>query len=173
MSVRPGGLADRLERAVLVLLGAVALGPLLPGVVFALLTLVARLVQDGPASSPAEPFWRPVVAVVVASYTDGGGLAATLAGAAAGLILLVRGRINLATLQILALLAAVAVGWMALHQKPRRYGLPLVGGFALVAVVSARALGGLGRRWNLLEPVVRDVPTFDFARASARDRVES
>ena len=171
---RPGGLADRLERAVLVLLGAVAVGPLLPGLVFALMTLAARLVPDGPGSVPAEPIWRAPIALLGSAYTDGGGLVAAVSGGAAAALILLRGRVGLGTLQILALVAALAVGWMALHQKPRRYGLPLVGGFALVAIVSARILGGVGQRFHLLEPLEwKSAAPLDFARGPSRDRVES
>lgn len=173
VSPRPGGLGDRLERAVLVLLGAVALGPLLPGAVFSLMTLGARLVPDGPTSAPAEPFWHPPMAVLVSAYADGGGLVAAVSGGAAAALILLRGRVGLGTLQVLALVAALAVGWTALHQKPRRYGLPLVGGFALVAVVSARVLGGVGRRFHLLEPLAYEARMpLDFVQAPSRDRVE-
>ena len=171
---RPGGLVDRLERAVLLLLGAVALGPLLPGLVFALMSFAARLVPGGPGSAPAEPFWRAPIALLVSAYADGGGLVAAVSGGAAAALILVRGRVGIGTLQVLALVAALAVGWMALHQKPRRYGLPLVAGFALVAIVSARILGGVGQRFHLLEPLDwTSAPPLDFARAPSRDRVES
>ncbi len=151
-----GSLSDRLERAALVLVGALALGPLLPALFFAGLMALARLVPDGPTSVPMLPFGGSVLQIVESAYLNGGGLAALAAGLASAIIVAVRGSIGTGWLAIISAVSASAVVAIEFWDRWQhgliriRQAAPLAMAFVLIALVSARLLHTLARMLDIL-----------------------
>jgi hypothetical protein len=146
---RPG-LADRIERAFLIFAGAVLLGPLVPGLPFAAVAALGRLVPDGLGSVPALSFATTARDVLLASYFDGGGLASLVAGGILGGAVLWRGGVGVAPALLIVGLVAAGPGAPRLHGVPLRFGAAMVLAFVLVAVASAGALIKMTARLGLL-----------------------
>jgi hypothetical protein len=164
-----GGLADRIERALLVLVGAAALGPLLPALAFALMTAIAWLLPEG-ASRPALPFLPAALNIFASAYLDGGGLTAVVTGFLVGCIILWRSAVPAGAVALIACAVALAVGWWRVGHFQGRVSFTLVIAFALIAVLSARVLQWFDRRLDLLgQNERRRVP--DFTPAPGGDRL--
>jgi hypothetical protein len=164
-----GSLADRIERALLVLVGAAVLGPLLPALAFTLMTGVAWLLPEG-ASRPALPFLPAVGNIFASAYLDGGGLTAGLAGFLVGCIVLLRGAVPGSVVSLISCATAFVVGWWRVAQVHGRASFILVVAFALVAVLSARLLQWLDGRFGLLGQNATG-RTPDFTPAPGHDRL--